>query len=191
MYTKRQPYIGADIYSPAKNWYIKEERKMRRNLTEKTALLVLLCMAVMLLAGCGAAAEEPQPTPTATPEPTPVPTPKPTPTPTPEPETTLKSMRDPIAGLWSSTIIYDLKGNPLEAAVDLMTLIVSQDGTILLSMNGELKTATITYYKSTDDADYYKFGDSGDIICSYTYDNDLVYLAITPNDVMIQFMRAD
>ena len=84
-----------------------------------------------------------------------------------------------------------LKGNPLEAAVDLMTLLVSQDGTILLSMNGELKTATITYYKSTDDADYYKFGDSGDIICSYTYDNDLVYLAITPNDVMIQFMRAD
>ena len=158
--------------------------------------LLLVCIAVILcfalcLAGCGAVAEEPQPTPTATPEPTPVPPPKPTPTPTPEPETTLKSMRDPIAGLWSSTIIYDLKGNPLEAAVDLMTLLVSQDGTILLSMNGELKTATITYYKSTDDADYYKFGDSGDIICSYTYDNDLVYLAITPNDVMIQFMRAD
>lgn len=163
---------------------------------------LLVCIAIILcfalcLTGCGAAAEAPQPTPTATPEPTPVPTPKPTPTPTPkptptpEPETTLKSTRDPIAGLWSSTIIYDLKGNPLEAAVDLMTLLVSQDGTILLSMNGELKTATITYYKSTDDADYYKFGDSGDIICSYTYDNDLVYLAITPNDVMIQFMRAD
>lgn len=170
---------------------------MRRNRTRKTALLVLLCMAVMLLAGCGAAAEAPQPTATATPEPTPVPTPKPTPTPTPkptptpEPETTLKSTRDPIAGFWDSTIIYDLKGNPLEAAVDLMTIFVSEDGTILLSMNGEWKTATLTYYKSTDDADYYKFGDSGDIICSYTYDNDLVYLAITPNDVMIQFMRAD
>ena len=155
---------------------------------------LLVCIAIILcfalcLTGCGAAAEAPQPTPTATPEPTPTPTPKPTPT--PEPETTLKSTRDPIAGLWSSTIIYDLKGNPLEAAVDLMTLLVSQDGTILLSMNGELKTATLTYYKSTDDADYYKFGSSGDIICSYTYDNDLVYLAITPNDVMIQFMRAD
>ena len=188
----RDNHILERIYiHPRKIGISRRKEKMRRNLTEKTALLVLLCMAVMLLAGCGAAAEEPQPTPTATLEPTPVPTPKPTPTPTPEPETTLKSMRDPIAGLWSSTIIYDLKGNPLEAAVDLMTLIVSQDGTILLSMNGELKTATITYYKSTDDADYYKFGDSGDIICSYTYDNDLVYLAITPNDVMIQFMRAD
>ena len=163
---------------------------------------LLVCIAIILcfalcLAGCGAAAEAPQPTATATPEPTPVPTPKPTPTPTPkptptpEPETTLKSTRDPIAGFWDSTIIYDLKGNPLEAAVDLMTIFVSEDGTILLSMNGEWKTATLTYYKSTDDADYYKFGDSGDIICSYTYDNDLVYLAITPNDVMIQFMRAD
>ena len=153
-------------------------------------IAVILCLA-LCLAGCGAAAEEPEPTPTATPEPTPVPTPKPTPTPTPEPETTLKSTRDPIIGFWDSAIIYDLKGNTLEAAVDLMTIFVSEDGTILLSMNGELKSATLTYYKSTDDADFYKFGDSGDIICSYTYDNDLVYLAITPNDVMIQFMRAD
>jgi len=186
VYTKRQPYIGADIYSPAKNWYIKEERKMRRNLTEKTALLVLLCMAVMLLAGCGAAAEEPQPTPTATLEPTSVPTPEPTPTPAPEPETTLQSTQDPIIGVWKSAVFYDESGNPRVDTSGVIQLTVYEDGSSIQEFDGEKSSGgDFTYIGSDDVYDIYLVG----LSITAKYDRDLETLTINAGNSVAQFRR--
>ena len=180
----RNNHILERIHTPAKNWYIKEERKMRRNLTGKTALLVLLCMAVMLLTGCGAAAEEPQPTPTATPEPIPVPTPKPTPT--PEPETTLQSTQDPIIGVWKSAVFYDESGNPTVDTLGVLQLTVYEDGNSMQEFDGEKSSGgDFTYIGSDDVYDIYLLGLSN----TAKYDRDLETLTLNVGGSVAQFWR--
>ncbi len=159
---------------------------MRRNLTEKTALLVLLCMAVMLLAGCGAAAEEPQPTPTATLEPTSVPTPEPTPTPAPEPETTLQSTQDPIIGVWKSAVFYDESGNPRVDTSGMIQLTVYEDGSSIQEFDGEKSSGgDFTYIGSDDVYDIYLVG----LSITAKYDRDLETLTINAGNSVAQFRR--
>lgn len=157
---------------------------MRRNLTGKTALLVLLCMAVMLLAGCGAAAEAPQPTTTATPEPTPVPTPEPTPA--PEPETTLQSTQDPIIGVWKSAVFYDKSGNPTVDTSGVIQLTVYEDGSSIQEFDGEKSSGgDFTYIGSDDVYDIYLVGLSN----TAQYDRDLETLTINAGGSVAQFRR--
>lgn len=175
-YTEKQPYIGAGTYLSAKNWYIKEERKMRRNRTRKTALLVLLCMAVMLLAGCGAAAEAPQPTPTATLEPTL----------TPEAKTTLQSTQDPVIGEWESAVFYDESGNPTVDTSGLIQLTVYEDGSTIQEYDGGELNEEFIYIASDDVYDMYIAGQPATIA---KYNRDLEIITIDTGSSAAQFRR--
>ncbi len=149
---------------------------MRRNLTEKTALLVLLCMAVMLLAGCGAAAEEPQPTPTATLEPTL----------TPEAKTTLQSTQDPVIGEWESAVFYDESGNPTVDTSGLIQLTVYEDGSTIQEYDGGELNGEFIYIASDDVYDMYIAGQPATIA---KYNRDLEIITIDTGSSAAQFRR--
>ena len=173
----RDNHILERIYiHPRKIGISRRKGKMRRNLTEKTALLVLLCMAVMLLAGCGAAAEEPQPTPTATLEPTL----------TPEAKTTLQSTQDPVIGEWESAVFYDESGNPRVDTSGVIQLTVYEDGSSIQEFDGEKSSGgDFTYIGSDDVYDIYLVG----LSITAKYDRDLETLTINAGNSVAQFRR--
>ena len=149
---------------------------MRRNRTRKTALLVLLCMAVMLLAGCGAAAEAPQPTPTATLEPTL----------TPEAKTTLQSTQDPVIGEWESAVFYDESGNPTVDTSGLIQLTVYEDGSTIQEYEGGELNGEFIYIASDDVYDMYIAGQPATIA---KYNRDLEIITIDTGSSAAQFRR--
>lgn len=149
---------------------------MRRNLTGKTALLVLLCMAVMLLAGCGAAAEAPQPTATATPEPTPA----------PESKTTLQSTQDPVIGEWESAVFYDESGNPTVDTSGLIQLTVYEDGSTIQEYDGGKLNGDFIYIGSDDVYDMYIAGQPATVA---KYNRDLEIITIDTGSSAAQFRR--
>ena len=168
--------LGRVHIRPRKIGISRRKEKMRRNLTGKTALLVLLCMAVMLLAGCGAAAEAPQPTPTATLEPTL----------TPEAKTTLQSTQDPVIGEWESAVFYDESGNPTVDTSGLIQLTVYEDGSTIQEYDGGELNGEFIYIASDDVYDMYIAGQPATIA---KYNRDLEIITIDTGSSAAQFRR--